>query len=95
VLGHIFNKQNIQQIDIMKYLNFIIISPSTDSFIFSFVSKKIFAVSSNISTTAEESRPPNPFELDNQGNFMPSGPFGGIGFAWPTALGANLARLDD
>jgi sulfoacetaldehyde acetyltransferase len=35
------------------------------------------------------------FEPENPGNFIPAGPYGGIAFAWPAAMGANVARPDD
>lgn len=35
------------------------------------------------------------FEPENPGNFIPAGPYGGIAFAWPAAMGAAVARPDD
>jgi sulfoacetaldehyde acetyltransferase len=35
------------------------------------------------------------FQFDSPGNFIPAGPYGGIAFAWPAAIGASLARPDD
>lgn len=35
------------------------------------------------------------FQFDNPGNFIPAGPYGGIAFAWPAAIGASLARPED
>lgn len=35
------------------------------------------------------------FEFDHQGNYLTAGSFGGCGYAWPAAIGAQLARPED